>query len=137
MGTLDKAKTIFDETDTNSAVSQLCNLDYTNCDLGIATHGFSQGAQLASLGKTWWFCGSNYDMNADRIIFITHIRISIKVAIFLLKSLQVYCLAMETAPPVEGTLVVLITKTWFYHVSDVGQSQARMMQSLGVVHCWE
>ena len=80
---------------------------------------------------------TSYILNADTIIIITHIRISIKVAIFLLKSLQVYCLAMETAPPVEGTLVVLITKTWFYHVSDVGQSQARMMQSLGVVHCWE
>ena len=66
MGTLDKAKTIFDETDTNSAVSQLCNLDYTNCDLGIATHGFSQGAQLlASLGKTWRFYGS--------ILYIIHI----------------------------------------------------------------
>ena len=80
---------------------------------------------------------TSYILNADRIIFITHIRISIKVATFLLLYLQVYCLAMERAPPVEGTLVVLITKTWFYHASGAGQSMARMMQSLGVVHCWE
>lgn len=80
---------------------------------------------------------TSYILNTDRIIFITHIRISIKVETLLLLYLQVYCLAMETAPPVEGTLVVLITKTWFYHVSDVGQSLARMMRSLGVEHCWE
>ena len=52
-GLMGKAKAIFDGSDANSAVSQLCDGPnaIANCDRGIATHGWSQGAQIASLGE--------------------------------------------------------------------------------------
>ena len=50
-GILDKARAIFDGNDENSVVSQMCDGPdaLANCDLGVAVHGYSQGAQLGSL----------------------------------------------------------------------------------------
>ena len=47
-----KAQAMFDETEPNSALTKLCDGPdaLANCDLGVATSGWSQGAQIASLG---------------------------------------------------------------------------------------
>lgn len=49
----DKSQEIFDGNIADSVVSQLCDGPdpIANCDLGIATHGWSQGAHLAVLGE--------------------------------------------------------------------------------------
>lgn len=48
-----KTQEIFDSTIDDSVVTQLCDGPdaIANCDLGIATHGHSQGANIASLGE--------------------------------------------------------------------------------------
>lgn len=48
-----KSQEIFDGNIADSVVSQLCDgpNPIANCDLGIATHGWSQGSHLAVLGE--------------------------------------------------------------------------------------
>jgi len=51
-GFSDKSQEIFDGDVSDSVISQLCDNHSTklaNCDLGIATHGWSQGAHIAAL----------------------------------------------------------------------------------------
>ena len=55
-GIKDKARAIFDSTDDNSVISQICDgsdASLANCNLGIAANGYSQGAQLASLAANY------------------------------------------------------------------------------------
>lgn len=54
-GIKDKARAIFDSTDDNSVISQICDGSdaLANCNRGIATNGYSQGAQLASLAANY------------------------------------------------------------------------------------
>ena len=48
-----RARAMFDGTSPLSALTKLCDqasYPFINCDLGVATSGWSQGAQLATLG---------------------------------------------------------------------------------------
>ena len=51
----DKAQEIFDGTVADSVVNQMCagTNALANCDLGVASHGWSQGAHIAILGKAY------------------------------------------------------------------------------------
>ncbi|MHC5084636.1 MAG: carbohydrate-binding domain-containing protein [Planctomycetota bacterium] len=62
-GILAKAAHIFDRTDPGSAISVISNLPGADCDLGIVTSGFIQGANLASLAK-------NYDDRVEAAFLI-------------------------------------------------------------------
>jgi len=46
-----KASIMFDPNDPTSCVSQVCAQPKASCNLGLAVHGFSQGANLISLAK--------------------------------------------------------------------------------------
>jgi len=50
-----KAREIFDGSVADSVISQLCDGPnaIANCRLGIASHGFSQGAHIAALGSNY------------------------------------------------------------------------------------
>ena len=64
-GFKDKSQEIFDGNIADSVVSQLCDgpNPIANCDLGIATHGWSQGAHLAVLGEKSTHCKEGYSLN--------------------------------------------------------------------------
>ena len=91
-GLLDKAKAIFDENNDASAVSQLCDMVEVNCDMGIATHGFSQGAQLASLGKLLYCSTHHMYMHILTIILLCLIQEETST----LEFLPVSCMVMAT-----------------------------------------
>jgi len=117
-GLLDKTKAIFDEDNNDSAVSQLCNLDEVDCDLGIATHGFSQGAQLASLGKL--LCCSTH-LHAHMHILNDYTAYLLQVVTLTLEFLPVSCMVMVTLHQLMVTFHVLTM--YFYLVSAEGQLQ--------------